>query len=222
MQSLTILRIWLKNCAHNNGLTSQVLLFFTLSLTAATLALGSEQTLLMQAMPAFLWLILLLSSLLGLPYIFAPDTQNGTLDAMLLSAHSLPKLMALKWLAHFLATGLPLCIASPLILWGIDQHQTYPPFIVGLSLTLGALYFSSLGLLAAALALNANKSSALYATIVLPLSLPGLIFGAGALTAIPLGLNYHAPLFLLSSLTLAFITLSPFASALIIRMKVTS
>ena len=174
----------------------------------------------MQVVPGLIWVLILLSSLLGLPDLLNRDAQDGLLDDMVLSPHSLPLLMALKGISHWLATGLPLSLIAPGILHVMDTNNIFDPLYILAGLLAGSLYFSSIGLMAAALVLQARRSFALYAVIVLPLAIPGLIFGAGSLTIQSLGFASHAGFFLLLACTAGFATLSPFAAAWIVRMKV--
>lgn len=215
--ALTLLACWsYKGGISNHGL-SQTLIFFVMALTATSIAIGSDSTLLMSVMPAFLWVLMVLSTLLGLPMIFADDV-----DDLVLSAQPLPLLMFLKWASHVITTGLPLAVLAPICLYLVDGAQIYNPRFVFIGMLLGALYFSALGVLAAALVYGARRTTAIYAAIILPLAIPAIIFGTGGLAAIPMGMDNRPAFYLLAALACGFVTLTPFASAYILRMKVSA
>jgi heme exporter protein B len=130
--------------------------------------------------------------------------------------------MLAKLLAHFAATGLPVALFAPpvLSLMMPGVYLLLPCLWAGL--LLGGLCFSSIGLLGAALALGSRRNAALQAVIVLPLSVPPLIFGAGSVTSGQLDMGFLAPLAFLGAFACVSLTLSPFAAAWIVRMKVTT
>ncbi|HEY8963363.1 MAG TPA: heme exporter protein CcmB [Alphaproteobacteria bacterium] len=217
-----LLKNWVYRSGFGDGLAAQTILFFVVSLCVAVFAIGSESELLIQVVPGLIWVLTLLSSLLGLPDLLNRDAQDGTLDDMVLSKHPLPMLMLIKIIAHWAATGLPLSIIAPAILYTMDGTRVFDPAFVLAGLLAGSLYFSALGLAASALVLQARRSFALYAVIVLPLSIPGLIFGAGSLSQQAQGLSGLGGFYLLTACAVLAVTLIPFASAWIVRMKVAS
>jgi heme exporter protein B len=217
-----LLKNYVRRIGFDEGLAAQSILFFILSFSACVFAIGSDSDIILRVMPGLIWVLLLLSSLLGLSDLLAHDAQDGLLDDMVLSKQPLPLLMAIKGIGHWVATGLPLSFIAPVILYVMDSDHIFDPAFVWLGLLAGSLYFSAIGLTASALVLQARRSFALYAVIVLPLAVPGLIFGAGALSATAMGLDNRPGFYLLAACTAAFCTLSPFAAAWILRMKVKS
>lgn len=215
---IAVLAHFLRRMTRDRGLTAQTAAFFALSLTACVFAIGSQDVLLSATLPGLAWTVLLLSSLLGLGDIL----EGEDLDDLVLAKLPLSVSMAAKIFAHWIATGLPIALCAPPILLII-----LPP--TGLSLPalwtgflLGSLTFSSIGVLGAALTLGSRRNAALQALIVMPLCIPPLIFGAGALTAMSLDLGWAAPTAFLAAIACASVTLAPFAAAWIVRMKVTS
>ncbi len=204
------------------GLSMQALLFFALALSAFVFAIGNNQSQLAEMMPGLVWAILLLASLLGLGDILDTDWADGTLDDFILSSMSLPALMAMKLMAHFVATTLPASLAAILCVSAMTPEAIPYVHLLFIGLILGGLSFSAIGLLGAALTLGSRRAGTLLAVIVMPLCVPPLIFGAGAAAAPLMGINSAMPLSLLGAFTVAAITLSPFAAAAIVRMKVTT
>jgi len=220
--TIYLLACWARRAGLGDGLIAQSAMFFILALTTSVLAIGSDSNLLIQVLPGLIWVLVLLASLLGLPDLLNRDAHEGLLDDIVLSPRPLPLLMALKGASHWVSTGLPLAVIAPGILYVMDARHMYDPVYVFAGLAAGSLYFSSIGLIAAALVLQARRSFALYAVIVLPLAFPGLIFGAGALTIQGMGIASHTGFSFLLACSAAFATLAPFASAWIVRMKVRS
>lgn len=212
----------LSRLTRGRGLQVQALLFFVLALTAFVFGIGADPQQLERQMPGMAWTILILASLLGLPDILEPDAADGTLDDLLLSSISLPAVMAMKVIAHASATTLPAAIAAVICTGIMSKLEAVHLVQVAIGLGLGAIAFSSIGLLGAALTLGSRRAGTLLAAIVLPLGVPPLIFGAGAASAPLLGISPIMPLSLLAAFSIAAFTLAPFAAAAIVRMKVTT
>ncbi len=212
----------LTRMTHAKGLHTQAILFFILTLSTFVFAIGNEPAQLAHLISGLIWAILLLTSLLGLNDLLENDWANGTLDNYLLSPHALPALMAAKLLAHFTATTLPIAFAATLCVTGITPDNTSNLLPLFIGLVLGGLGFSAIGLLGAALTLGSHRTATLQAVIVMPLCIPPLIFGAGAASAPQLGVSPVLPLFLLAAFSVTAVTLAPFATAAIVRMKVTT
>ncbi|MGH8712416.1 MAG: heme exporter protein CcmB, partial [Casimicrobiaceae bacterium] len=157
------------------------LLFYVLVVTLVPLGVGADAALLRALGPGVLWVAALLASLLALPRLFAMDFADGTLEQMVLSPSPLPALISGKIAAHWLATGLPLVAASPFLglQFGLGRDELA---VLALGLLLGTPTLSLLGGVGAALTLGL-KNGALLALLVLPLYVPILIFGAGAVDA---------------------------------------
>lgn len=215
---MAVYRHFLRRMSRDRGLAAQGFAFFALSMMVCVFTIGSEDVLLTAILPGLAWALLLLSSLLGLGDLL----EGEDLDDLILAHKSLPGLMAAKMAAHFTATGFVLALAGPLILFTILPAASLPVLCLWLGFMLGALSFSALGLLGAALTLGSRRNAALQALIVMPLCVPPLIFGAGALAAAQLDMGWHAPMAFLGAFACASLVLCPFAAAWIVRMKVTS
>lgn len=193
------------------------LFFFILTAALFPLAVGPEVALLRAMAPGVIWVGALLASMLALARLFAPDHADGTLEQMLLSAEPLALIVAGKIIAHWLVSGLPLLLAAPLLALQFDLA----PDAIGvllLALLLGTPALSLIGAIGAALTLGARGSGVLVALLVLPLYVPVLIFGAGAVNAHVSGLGAEAHLMLLGALLAAAAALAPWATAAALRI----
>jgi heme exporter protein B len=194
-------------------------LFFLVVVTLVPFALGPDLALLNRIGPAILWLAALLASLLALDRLFAADHDDGSLDLLLMGRAPLELVVAVKGLAHWLTTGLPLIIATPLIgllfnLDGVAQGALVLTLLVGTP----ALTF--IGLIGAALAVTLRRGGVLIAILVLPLSVPILIFGVAAANAAIIGpLPFGTPFMILCALTLISLVIGPFAAAAALRQE---
>ncbi|MEY3665283.1 MAG: heme exporter protein CcmB [Pseudomonadota bacterium] len=199
------------------GELALIMVFFLLVTAMFPLAVSPETNLLRSIAPGIAWVAALLASLLGMARLFAGDHADGTLEQWLLAPAPLPALISGKVLAHWLVTGAPLVLLSPLA--GL-QFGLQPQAIVVLacSLLLGTPILAWLGAIAAALTLGARGGASLLALLVLPLAVPVLIFGAGSVEAQAAGLGAEAHLSLLGA-GLILITLGgPWATALAVRI----
>jgi heme exporter protein B len=194
------------------------LLFYVIVVTLIPLGVGPDAPLLRALGPGVLWVAALLASLLALPRLFATDFADGTLEQMALSPHPLPALISGKIAAHWLATGLPLVAASPLLglQFGLGADELV---VLALGLLLGTPTLSLLGAVGAALTLGL-RNGALLALLVLPLYVPVLIFGAGAVDAVRTGLGAAAELSLLGAGLLAALVGAPLAAAAAVRIAI--
>ena len=195
-------------------------LFFYVIVTALfPLAVGPEPALLRAIAPGILWVAALLSAMLTLHRLFGPDHADGTLEQMLLSPAPLELLVAGKILAHWLVAGLPLVLLAPLLALQFDL----PPDAIGmlaLGLALGTPVLSLFGAIGGALTLGLRGGGVLVALLVLPLYVPVLIFGAGAVGARLAGQDVDAHLALLGALLAASSALAPWATARALRIAV--
>jgi heme exporter protein B len=180
--------------------------------TLFPLGIGPEPATLRTLGPGILWVAALLASLLALPRLFAADFADGTLEQIALSPHPLPALVSGKILAHWLATGAPLVALSPLLAmqFGLDTSEIA---VLAAGLLLGTPTLSLLGAIGAALTLGVRGSGALLALLILPLYVPILIFGAGAVESLRAGLAPGAQLSILAAALLAAIVGAPLACA---------
>jgi len=195
-------------------------LFFVVVVTLTPFAVGPDLALLKRIGPAILWLAALLASLLALDRLFASDHEDGSLDLILTGRAPLELVIAAKGLAHWLTTAVPLIVAAPLIglLLNIE-----PPAQAGLVLTLlvGTPALTFIGIVGAAIAVTLRRGGLLLAIIVLPLTVPVLIFGVAAANAAVGGpVPFGTPFTVLCALTLASLVVGPFAAAAALRLDI--
>jgi len=192
-------------------------LFFLIVVVMVPFALGPDLALLARTGPAVLWLGALLASLLALDRLFAADHEDGSLDLILTGRAPLELAVAAKALAHWLTTGLPLVVAAPLL--GLFLNLS-PTAIGAVALTLlaGTPALTCIGLVGAALAVALRRGGLLVPVLVLPLTIPVLIFGVAASNAAMTGpMSFGTPFTVLVALTLASLVLGPFAAAAALR-----
>ena len=192
-------------------------LFFLIVVAMVPFALGPDLALLARTGPAILWLGALLASLLALDRLFAADHDDGSLDLILMGQAPLELAVAAKALAHWLTTGLPLVIATPLL----GLFLNLAPAAIGavaLTLLVGTPALTCIGLIGAALAVALRRGGLLVPVLVLPLTVPVLIFGVAASNAALAGpVPFGTPFTVLVALTLASVVVGPFAAAAALR-----
>ena len=188
-------------------------LFFLIVVTLVPFAMGPDLALLARVGPAILWIGALLASLLTLDRLLAIDHEDGSLDLILMGRAPLEIVVAAKGLAHWLTTGLPLVIAAPLI--GLFLNLDAPAAVaLVLTLLVGTPALTFIGLIGAAIAVTLRRGGLLLAVLVLPLSVPVLIFGVAAAYAAVVGpIPFGTPFTILCALTLASLVVGPFAAA---------
>jgi heme exporter protein B len=194
-----------------------VLLFFVIVVSLFPLGVGPEPVLLRTIAPGVIWVAALLASMLALSRVFAQDYADGTLEQMLLSATPLSVIVAAKVLAHWLITGLPLVLLAPVLALQFDLPQKFLGELM-LSLLLGTPALSLIGAIGAALTLGLRGGGALLALLVLPLYIPVLIIGAGALDAAAAGLGAGAHLLLLGAFLVVAAAFAPWVAAVALRI----
>jgi len=193
------------------------ILFFTLLVTVMPFAVGPDLPLLARLGPAILWLGALLASLLALDRLLAMDHEDGTLDLILTARVPLELAVAAKALAHWLTTGLPLVIAAPLLglLLNLEPKATAA---IAVTLLAGTPALTFIGLIGAALTVALRRGGLLLAILVLPLTVPVLIFGVAAANAAIAGsVPFGTPFTILCALTLISIVIGPLAAAIALR-----
>jgi heme exporter protein B len=192
-------------------------LFFLIVVTLTPFAVGPDLPLLTRIGPAILWLGALLASLLALDRLLAADHEDGSLDLILMSETPLELAVAAKALAHWLTTGLPLVVAVPLL--GLLLNLEFRASLaVALTLLAGTPALTFIGLIGAALTVILRRGGLLLAVLVLPLTIPVLIFGVAASQAAIVGpVPFGTPFTILCALTLASIVIGPFAAAMALR-----
>jgi heme exporter protein B len=193
------------------------LVFFIIVCTLFPLGVGPEPELLRTLGPGVLWVAALLASTLALNRLFGLDHADGTLEQLLLSPEPLVLIVAGKVVAHWLISGLPLVLLTPLLAlqFGLDAPATAS---LTLSLLIGTPALSLVGAIGAALTLDVRGGGVLVALLVLPLYAPVLIFGAGAAVAEAGGSAAEANLLLLGGLLAAAAALAPWATASALRI----
>lgn len=207
-----------KLAARSKGEVIQALVFFVVVVSLFPLAIGPESALLKRIAPGVVWVAALLSVLLTLPRLLANDYADGTLEQLALSVYPLPVIVAGKMVAHWLMTGLPLAVLSPLLglQFGLRSSELAALFT---SLILGTPVLSMIGSIGAALTLGVRGGSILLALLVLPLYIPVLIFGAGAVEQAMVGIDFSANLSLLGAILLFGGLVVPFAAAAAIKIS---
>ena len=195
--------------------------FFVVVAALVPLGIGPEMNTLRLVGPGILWVGALLASMLSLGRMFAADHADGSLEQMALSPHSLSVLVAAKILAHWILSGLPLVLLAPVIGLQFDLSAN-ALWILTLSLLLGTPVLSLIGAVGAALTLGVRGGDVLLTLLVLPLYVPALVFGAGAVQAEISGLGASAHLSILSAMVLVAAVFSPWASAAALRVALES
>jgi heme exporter protein B len=192
-------------------------LFFLTVVTLMPFAIGPDLALLRRIGPAILWLGALLASLLALDRLFAADHEDGSLDLILMGASPLELTVATKGLAHWLTTGLPLVVAVP-VLGLLLNLEPAAIGAVALTLLVGTPALTFIGLVGAALAVALRRGGLLLPVLVLPLTVPVLIFGVAAANAAIVGpVPFGTPFTILCALTLMSLVIGPFAAAATLR-----
>ena len=192
-------------------------LFFLIVVTLTPFAIGPDLALLARIGPAILWIGALLATLLALDRLLATDHEDDSLDLILTARVPLELALATKALAHWLTTGLPLVLATPLLglLLNLEPKATGA---VALTLLAGTPALTFIGLIGAALTVSLRRGGLLLAVLVLPLTVPVLIFGVAATNAAIVGpVPFGTPFSILCALTLMGIVIGPFAAALALR-----
>jgi heme exporter protein B len=191
--------------------------FFVIVVSLFPLGVGAEPNTLRQIAPGVVWVAALLASMLAVTRLFAGDYADGTLEQLVLAPQPLVLLVLAKILAHWLVTGVPLVLIAPLL--GL-QFDLSPDALVVMTvgLLLGTPVLSMVGAIGAALTLGVRGAGGLLALLVLPLYVPVLIFGAGAVSASAAGQGTGAQMSLLGAFLLLALVFSPPAAALGVRI----
>lgn len=194
-----------------------VVFFFVLVTSLFPLGIGPESVLLKKIAPGVIWVSALLATMLGLPRLFASDYADGTLEQMVIAPGSLAARIAGKIAAHWVACGLPVVLLAPLMGLQFDLDGA-ALWVMLVTLMLGTPTLSMLGAIGAALTLGVRGSGVLLGLLVLPLYIPVLIFGAGAVLAQGAGLGVGGHLSLLAALLVLATVFSPWVCAVSIRV----
>jgi heme exporter protein B len=191
-------------------------LFFLMVVVMVPFAVGPEPALLQRIAPAILWLGALLASLLTLDRLLVSDQEDGSLDLIVMGRMPLELAVAVKALAHWLTTGLPLVIAAPVLGMMLNLNLR-ASFAVALTLLAGTPALTLIGLVGAALSVTLRRGGLLLAVLVLPLTIPILIFGVAASNDAVSGAMFGTTFTILCGLSLANVVIGPAAAALALR-----
>ena len=193
-------------------------LFFLIVVAVVPFALGPDLRLLSRIGPAILWLAALLATLLGLDRLFAMDHDDGSLDLILMGQAPLELAVAVKGVAHWVTTGLPLVVAAPV--FGLFLNLDAQAFAaVALTLLAGTPALTFIGLIGAALSVALERGGLLLPVLVLPLTIPVLIFGvAASQAAVADPEAFGTPFSILAALTLISLVIGPFSAAAALRL----
>ncbi len=193
-----------------------VLMFFVLAVVMFPLGVGPEPNILSRISAGVIWVMALFAALLSLERLFLADHEDGSLDLLALAPLPLELVVLAKVAAHWLTTGLPLLLAAPVLALSLRMEADGIAVLV-LALLLGTPTLSLIGAIGAALTLGTRRGGVLLPLLVLPLYIPVLIFGVGAVDAAVAALPPRPHLLMLGALLLAALPLAPWASAAALR-----
>ena len=215
MRALILRDMRLAMRAGGGGLIG--VLFFLTVVAVVPFGVGPDLNLLSRIGPAILWIGALLASLLGLDRLFQADRDDGTLDIMLMQEHPLMLTVLAKCLAHWLATGLPLVVAAPML----GLFMNVEALAIGaatLTLAVGTPAITFIGAAGAAVAVSLPRGGLLVSVLVLPLAIPVMVFGVSAVyAAVEEPAPFLPPFLILAAITLFFSVLGPLAAAAALR-----
>ena len=211
-----VVRRDLRLALRQGGDAAMVAGFFILTIILFPFGVGPEAALLARIGSGIVWVVALLAALLSLDRLFVADYEDGSLEDLALAPLPLELVVLAKVLAHWLVTGLPLAVLAPVLGLLLGIHPAgYGALIAGM--VLGTPSLSLIGAVGAALALGARRGGVLLSLLVLPLYIPILILGAGAVEGAVSGLGARPHLLLLGAIALAALPLAPLAAAASVR-----
>ncbi len=212
-----VLRRDLQLALRRAGDTVSVIAFFAIAVSLFPLGIGPDPAVLARIAPGALWIAALLAALLSLDRVFATDHDDGNLDLLLLAPAPLEVVVLAKCLAHWLASLVPLIAVAPALAAAMNLPLDGIATLI-LAMLLGTPALSLVGAVGAALTVGARRGGALVPLLVLPLTVPVLIFGAAAIDRAAVGVSASAPLMVLGALLLAALALAPWAAAAALRL----
>ena len=215
---VTLLLRDIRLAARSGGSAALALSFFALVATLVPLGVGADLALLVRVAGGVLWVGAVLSALLSLDRLFQGDFEDGSLDLIALAPLPLELTALAKIIAHWLSTGLPLTVLSP-VLALLFNLAPQPTLVLFLSLLIGTPAVSAVGAIGASLTLSLKRGGLILPLIILPLLAPAVIFGAGAVSLALDGLGAGGALSLLAAFAFAAVLLSPFAAAASVRLN---
>ncbi len=198
---------------------AMIVVFFVLTAGIFPFGVGPEPNLLARIGPGVIWVTALLAVLLSLERVFLVDYEDGSLELLVLGPLPMELVVLAKVLAHWLTTGLPLIVAAPVIALLYNLDPAALPVLL-LSMLLGTPVLSLLGAVGAGLILGARRGGVLIPLLVLPLTIPVLIFGVAAVDAALADLGARPYLLILGAMLLASLALTPWAAAAALRQAV--
>jgi len=194
------------------------LAFFVMVVTLFPLAVGADVELLRRIAPGVIWVAALLASLLSMDALFRSDFEDGSLELMVMTPHPLSVLVLAKVAAHWLLSGVPLLLVSPLLAVMFDIESDVIVVLL-ITLVLGTPVLSLIGAIAVALTVGLRKGGVLLAILVLPLYVPVLIFASGAVDAAAAGLPVSGQIYMMCAMLFLAITLTPWPTAAALKMS---
>lgn len=213
-----VLRRELRLALRSGGGAGLGVAFFLIVVVLVPFGVGPDGDVLAQVAPGVLWIAALLACQLSLDRLFQADAEDGALDILALSPLPLEALVALKALAHWLTTGLPLVLAAPALAVTLSLPEAAYPWLVA-SLAIGTPGLSFLGAIGASVTVGIRRGGLLLSILVLPLYIPSLIFGTRIIARATEGADPLPALLLLSGLSLGIIAAAPFAAAAALRVN---
>ncbi|HAY45176.1 MAG TPA: heme exporter protein CcmB [Gammaproteobacteria bacterium] len=215
----TLMRLFLRDCKHHLRKQSDILnplCFFIIICSLFPLGLSAERELLNTIGGGVIWVSILLSLMMGLNQLFRDDYEAGVLEQFLFTNTSLTQVVLAKIAAYWCVSALPMIILSPIV--GTAYHLTSDQILVlVMGLALGSPTLALLGSIGSALTLNLKNGGVLLAILILPLFAPVLIFGAGMVNAVHIGLPVNAQLSILGALLFGSLSLAPFATSFALK-----
>lgn len=194
------------------------LIFFVMVVSLFPLGVGPEIGMLRKMAPGVLWVAALLASMLSLGRLFSADYLDGTLEQMMLAPQSLSMLVLGKMIAHWMVSGFPLVLMAPVL--GLQYDMSIQALaVLMLGLLIGTPILSMLGAIGAALTLGLRGGGVLLSLLVLPLCIPVLIFGAGAVDAVTSGLSMASHMSLLGALLVLAMVFTPWVTTQALRIS---
>lgn len=214
----TVLIRDIKIAIRHSGDIFNPLLFFILIVTLFPLGIGPEPKVLTRIAPGIIWVAALLASMLSLERLFKADYSDGSLEQMLLSPQPLPILVLAKVFAHWLLTGVPLILVSPLLAL-LLQLETGSYIALIATLSLGTPVLSLMGAIGVALTVGLRKGGVLLSLLILPLYIPVLIFATSAMDAAGMNLPYDGHLAIIGAMLVGALVLAPIAIGAALRVS---
>jgi heme exporter protein B len=193
-------------------------MFFVLAVTLFPLGVGPEANILARISAGVIWVAALFAATLSLDRLFQADFEDGSLDQLTLGPLPLELVVGAKCLAHWLTTGVPLIVASPVLAVLLNMESEGFPALI-LAMALGTPSMSLIGAIGAALTVSIRRGGVLLSLLVLPLYIPVLIFGVAAVEGAVMGLGAGNALMVLGALLLGSLVLAPWASAAALRVS---